>query len=141
MQIRYDLFLDEADYRYKDFYVQAPVIPENGYQGKTDEMGSPVDIKDYEKWLSVLPTEWILYPFCSHMVYFESTVTDEEILFVGELALDMTYKDFLLDSLGKTKNQPVIFKATMKSTSESKVASILNVDFAKIKNAELYKVK
>ena len=43
VEVRYDLYLDPTDERYSEHYVQVPVIPEKGYEGKVDEMGVPVD--------------------------------------------------------------------------------------------------
>lgn len=118
VEVRYDLYLDPTDERYSEHYVQVPVIPEGGYQGKVDEMGSPVDQTDYDKWYDGLERVYQHNPFCCHFVQFEPTVTDAEIEYVGKLALDMKYKDWVVGSLARTKNQPVTF-----STRPTKIAA------------------
>lgn len=106
-EVRYDLYLDPDDHGYSEHYVQVPMIPEGGYMGKMDNMGVPVDQVDYDKWLAALPRVWQNNPFCCHFCQFESTVTDEEILYVGELALDMAFNNWKTGDLHKNKNQPV----------------------------------
>lgn len=118
VQVRYDLYLDPADARYSECYTQEPVIPKEGYTGNVDNMGRPVDLNDYTKWLDGLEIVYQLTPFCHHFVQFEPTVTDAEIEYVGKLALDMKYKDWVADSLSRTKNEPVTF-----STNPTKIAA------------------
>jgi hypothetical protein len=118
VEVRYDLYLDSTDERYSEHYVQVPVIPKEGYTGKVDEMGSPVDQVDYDKWLAGLKTTYQHNPFCCHFVQFEPTVTDAEIKYVGKLALDMAYKNWVNDNLKANKNQPVTF-----STNQTKIAA------------------
>jgi hypothetical protein len=118
VEVRYDLYLDPTDERYSEHYVQVPVIPKEGYTGKVDEIGSPVDQDDYKKWLAGLDRVYKHNPFCCHFVQFEPTVTDAEIEYVGKLALDMKYKDWVAGSLARTKNQPVTF-----STNPTKIAA------------------
>lgn len=117
VQVRYDLYAEAGDGKaYTDHYVQVPVIPENGYEGKVDEMGSPIDQKDYDLWLAGLPTVYQHNPFCCHFCQFEPTVTDAEIEYVGKLALDMHFKNY--PDLTLAKNEPVTF-----STSPTKIAA------------------
>ena len=118
VQVRYDLYLDSNDERYSEHYIQVPVIPEEGYTGKIDEMGRPVDIDDYNKWFDGLEKVYQHNPFCHHFVQFEPTVTDAEIEFVGKLALDMAYKNWVSGNLSLNKNQPVTF-----STNPTKIAA------------------
>ena len=118
VEVRYDLYLDPTDERYSEHYVQVPVIPKEGYTGKVDEMGSPVDQADYDKWLAGLKTTYQHNPFCCHFCQFEPTVTDAEIEYVGKLALDMAYKNWVNDNLKANKNQPVKF-----STDSTKIAA------------------
>jgi len=109
VEVRYDLYLDPTDYGYPEHYVQVPVMPEGGYPGKVDAMVAPVDQEDYAKWFAGLERAWQNNPFCCHFCQFEPEVTDEEILFVGELALDMAYKNWQAGDLHKNKNEPVQF--------------------------------
>jgi hypothetical protein len=118
VEVRYDLYLDPTDERYSEHYVQVPVIPKEGYTGKVDEMGSPVDQADYDKWLDGLKRVYQHNPFCCHFCQFEPTVTDAEIEYVGKLALDMAYKNWVNDNLKANKNEPVTF-----STSQTKIAA------------------
>ena len=107
-EIRYDLYLDPTDEGYSEHYVSVPVYPKSGYEGKVDEMGQPVDMEDYKKWRDALPTVMQHNPFCCHFCQFEPDVTDEEILFVGELALDMAGKNWATRELSKNKNAPAV---------------------------------
>jgi hypothetical protein len=126
VEVRYDLYLDSTDERYSEHYVQVPVIPKEGYTGKVDEEGSPVDQADYDKWLAGLKTTYQHNPFCCHFVQFEPTVTDAEIEYVGKLALDMKYKDWVAGSLTRTKNEPVTWSidSTKKAACATRVATI-----------------
>lgn len=105
-EVRYDLYLDPTDEGYSEHYVSVPVYPEGGYPGKVGEMGQPIDMEDYTAWVKSLPTVMQHNPFCCHFVQFEPTVTDEEILFVGELALDMGIRNWATRELSKNKNIP-----------------------------------
>ena len=118
VEVRYDCYLDPTDERYSEHYVQVPVIPKEGYTGKVDEMGSPVDQADYDKWIAGLKTTYQHNPFCCHFCQFEPTVTDAEIEYVGKLALDMAYKNWVKGNLALNKNEPVTF-----STSPTKIAA------------------
>lgn len=122
VQVRYDLYLDEKDYNYEAHYVDVPDI------SKFD--GTP---EEYEKWLETAPMIKQHNPFCCHFCQFNADVTDEEILYVGELALDMAYKNWCKDDLHLNKNLPVKFDATKKADSEVRVSSILTTDFTKVK--------
>jgi hypothetical protein len=132
-EIRYDLYLDPADEGYSEHYVSVPVYPEGGYPGKVGEMGQPLDPEDYKKWYDTLPTVMQHNPFCCHFCQLEPTVTDEEILFVGELALDMTIKDWATRELGKTKNAP----AALLSRANYDIAkSVVSAEKVSIQAAE-----
>jgi hypothetical protein len=118
VEVRYDLYLDPSDERYSEHYVQVPVIPKEGYTGKVDEEGNPIDQVDYDKWLDGLERVYQHNPFCCHFCQFEPNVTDAEIEYVGKLALDMKYKDWVVGSLARTKNEPVTF-----STNPTKITA------------------
>lgn len=124
VQVRYDLYLDKGDYKYNEHHVTVPIIPAGGYPGAVDAQGNPVDINDYNKWLKSLPTEERGNPFCCHFCQFEPTVTDEELLYVGQLALDMSYCNWKDGNLHKNKNQPIVFSAD----PQKKAACVARVD-------------
>jgi hypothetical protein len=143
VQVRYDLYLEEADDRYSEHYVQVPVIPEGGYKGDVDERGRPKDPVDYQNWLDGLDKIWRVNSFCCHFCQFEPDVTDEEILFVGELALDMAYKNWQEGDLSKNINQPIIFSDDIqkKTDCDTRVADILTTDYATVATVGNYKVR
>jgi len=84
VQIRLSMYLDEQDYGYDKHHVQVPIIPKDGFPGKIEGPGVPVDIEEYKKWMDALPKEWINNPFHNHFIYTEPNITDEEILRIGE---------------------------------------------------------
>ena len=130
-QVRADFYWDEKDPSYS--LTECKIYPEKGYEGKVDEMGVPVDIEDYQKWEDALPTEMKHLPFHSHFVYFPYTVTDEEILFCFELALDW-----------RVKNQPVknvkpVWDMFAAQASKARIKSVKAKDFSTV--SEIYSVK
>ena len=116
-------FLEEGDEGWgkyqKEHHVIVPIVPEEGYQGKINEIGIPTDQKDYDNWVASLPTEerdnpfcnhaiQFEYnvteeerdnPFCNHAIQFEHDVTEEEILYCFEFALAQTHLNYLEDDL------------------------------------------
>lgn len=132
LQVRYDLFWDETD----PFYalVEVPVFPPEDYTGED----SP---EAYEAWIKTLPTELINPPFCSHFVYFEPTVTDEEILFVGELALDMAEKNYRAGDITKNKNMKFDWQPAWAEESARRLDAVKALDVTSVNNAEIYQVK
>lgn len=136
IQIRYDLFFDPGEYGYNQFYFEVPIFPEGGYPGVVNKDGSPADLDDYKKWVDGLPKEWRNNAFCWHMCQFKPPVTDEEILYIGELALKMQFDNFRANgNLKKPINQPVFYSnnTTQKATCKTRVAEILNTDFTAVK--------
>ena len=134
VEVRYDLYLDEKDYNYSAHYVDVPDLSQ--FDGKIPSV-------EYDKWLETAPTIKQHNPFCCHFCQFNPDVTDEEILYVGELALDMAYKNWQQDNLQLNKNLAVKFDATKTVDSETRLSSILTTDFTKvIVGSEIpYKVK
>ncbi len=55
VQVRFDCYFEPTDPGYAEYHVTVPVVPVEGYPGKVDKMGSPVDIADYDKWLAARP--------------------------------------------------------------------------------------
>jgi hypothetical protein len=131
VQVRADFYREEGD---KDYALtDCKIVPEKGYEGKVDENGIPIDEEDYKKWWASLPTEKKNLPFNSHFIYFEPSVTDEEILFCFELV-----KGWRENNLSN-KNVKPVWRPSMKSLSESRVSSVKAQDFTKV--SELYSVK
>ena len=137
VEVRYDLYLGPSDHNYAEHHVTVPVFPKEGYQGKVDGFGSPVDIEDYKKWVASLPTETRDNPFCCHFMQHDPTVTDAEILAEGEKILAMAYKNWQTGNLHLNKNKPVSF-----STDSQKIAaSIARIESIKSTDFEALKVK
>jgi len=109
VQVRYCLFLDADDARYEEHHVEVPVFPKEGYDGKTDVGGSPIDLDDYKKWKDGLPKKLVNNEFHNHFVQFEPDVTDEEINFVGQLALQLSYEKWEKGGKPHIVNMPVKF--------------------------------
>lgn len=130
-EVRYDLYLSRTDEGNEEHYVTVPVFPDEGYPGDKNTMGEPLCIDDYKKWVASLPTETRNNPFCCHFCQFDPNVTDEEILFVGELALDMAMKNWATRELTKNKNLPVSFSTDTekKAECETRLKSIHATDF------------
>ena len=140
VEVRYDLYLDEKDYNYSAHYVDVPDLSQfDGTLYGKDTLPT----EEYLKWLETAPTKKQHNPFCCHFCQFNPDVTDEEILYVGELALDMAYKNWQKDNLLLNKNLAVKFDATKTTDSETRLTSILTTDFTKvIVGSEIpYKVK
>lgn len=138
-EVRYDLFLEPADEGYSEHHVTVPIFPAEGYQGEVGEMGQPVDREDYDKWVASLPTETRDNPYCCHFVQFEPNVTDEEVLFVGELALDMGGKNWATRELHKNKNIPcnLLSRAIYDQAKSVATASKVSEEEALAKRLEL----
>jgi len=68
LKVRLDLHPDPTDKTYAMHYIQVPVFPPEGYQGRVDEMGNPVDQRHYDRWVSRLPKIWQLNPCLCHFI-------------------------------------------------------------------------
>jgi len=138
VQVRFDCYLEPTDVGYTEHHVTVPVIPKEGYLGKVDEMGAPVDMADYDRWIASLPTETRDNPFCCHFRCFEPDITDEGIGKAGEEILAMAKANHTKGELSKNVNPPVKYSTNIVKiqASLSRVNSIKNSDFAKI-SAEL----
>jgi len=83
VRVRFAFFCEPFDPRYNEHHVQVPDVSSNefkaGYQGKIDERGSPVDQKDYDKWLDSLPHVWRNNPFHNHFDLVSADITDAEL--------------------------------------------------------------
>lgn len=123
-----------ADFYDETILTKCKIMPKEGYPGKVDELGVPVDVDDYNKWVESLPEEDRCLPFYQHLINFKPNVKDEEILFCFELVLKQ------LEYGIKMKNVKSVFSVNNKA-SEEKSLSILTKDFCKITNAEKYSVR
>lgn len=133
--VRFDLYLEENDDRYNEHHVQVPVIPDAGYPGDKNEAGIPVDMEDYKAWYDALPLVWQNNPFCCHFCQFESNVTDEEILYVGELALAFQYINWSVNqNLHIPINQPVVFSSDEEKNRvcKARTEQIIETDFTTV---------
>ena len=132
-QVRADFYYDEKDKE----YTLAPVKiwPKEGYPGKVDELGSPIDEVDFQKWEDSLPVEMLHLPFHTHFIYFEPKHTDEEILYCFEIA-----KQWLKNNQ-KMKNVKPIWKEASKAVAVNRIEEIKTKDFSAVKNADKYSVK
>jgi len=106
VQVRFCMYLEPGDYGYDKHHVQLPVTPEEGYQGKVGDMGIPVDIDDYNRWIDTLPKIWQNNPFHNHFIYVEPDTSDEEIMDIGGAFLKEAYADWAIDKAPKPKNKP-----------------------------------
>ena len=84
MQIRFCLYLEAGDYGYEKHHITVPVFPKEGYPGKMDVNGTPIDIKDYEKWVKGLPTQEQDNPFHNHFAYVPQEITDDGLHALGK---------------------------------------------------------
>jgi len=133
VEVRFDCYLSPLDYGYADHHVTVPVISE-AYPGKVNEMGSPVDQKDYDLWISSLPTITRDNPFCCHFRCFEPDVTDEQIVKAGKEILVMSYTNHLMGDLRANANPKVNFTTNIVKiqASLSRVENVKTADFAEI---------
>ena len=136
-QVRADFYYDE---KYKE-YALTPVkiYPDEGYPGKVDELGTPVDVKDYQAWEDSLQVEMLHLPFHTHFIYFEPTHTDEEILYCFEIA-----KQWLKNNQKMKNVKPVFSKFPISGATalcETRISEIKTKDFSAVKNADKYSVK
>jgi hypothetical protein len=107
VQIRLAMYLDLGDYGYDKRYLQLPVIPKDGYPGKVDARGNPINQKDFDIWLSSLPKVWRNTDFHNHFIQVEPTTTDEEIKEIAQAYLEESYVKWAQDlDLGSEEYQP-----------------------------------
>jgi hypothetical protein len=159
-------FLESGDEGY-DRYVAEDcmkiVYPEEGYLGKVDKEGNPLDEEDYKKWEDSLPREFVLSPFAVHEIKYEPWHTDEEIAYCFKLALIISHQNWLVRDLSCQKGLGTRVntyltarkylqriaeykadwnsKATEVNAALQRSIELQNVDFRKVPNAELYSVK
>ena len=123
VQVRFAMYLYPDDYGYEKHHVQVPVIPAGGYPGKVDKEGSPIDINGYNKWIDSLPKVWQNNPFHNHFILVEPTMSDEEIMNIGETFLREAYDKWSANNQLDLKNAPVSYPVTIDSTRLSAIDS------------------
>lgn len=138
VEVRFDCYLDPSDAGYVEHHVTVPVIPEDGYTGKADAMGTPVDLDAYIKWRSSLPTETRDNPFCCHFRCFEPDVTNEQLLKAGDEILKMAFDNNKVGTLKKNTNPKVTFTTNIVKiqASLSRVDTIKQTDFTAVNAVE-----
>lgn len=134
IEIRYDCYLSRTDAGNEEHYVTIPDYTGTKYEGKVDETGAPIDLKDYDAWVQGLPTITQNNPFVCHFRQFPETVTDEEILQRGEEILDMAMRNWQTRELHKNTNTPVarlpreVYQLTKGFREEIKAMEAAGVD-------------
>lgn len=124
-----------ADFYDENIITKCKIIPKEGYTGKLDDIGNPVDMEDYDKWIESLPEEDRCLLIYIHIIYFEPNVEDEEIIFCFELVLKQ------LEYGIKMKNVKPDYSKSLKLESVERIKKVKIQDFIKIKNASLYSVR
>jgi len=66
--VRLDFYPSVNDKAYRYHYVSVPVIPPEGYLGKVDNRGNPLDDNTFNAWLESLPHVWRLNPCLCHFI-------------------------------------------------------------------------
>lgn len=134
VQVRFDCYLEPTDAGYSEYHVTVPVVPAEGYPGKVDDMGTPVDTADYDKWIASLPTVTRDNPFCCHFRCFEPDIEDADLLKEGESILSMSKANHAKGTLSKNTNPPVQFTTSLVKIQASlnRVDSIKATDFTKV---------
>jgi hypothetical protein len=96
IQIRFAMFLDVIDYGYDK--TRAEVFERE----LTEE-----ELKD-ETLANLVPKIWQTNPFHNHFSYVDPSLTDDEILDLGEALLKEAYRKWQNDSKIDLKNEPLI---------------------------------
>lgn len=133
VQVRVDCYLEEGEEQYDKFYVSVLDIPPEGYPGELTDEGSPKDLKDFELWMSKLPTKMVNTPFCCHFVYLSPIVTDEDVAKTANDVLKMAYGNLTKNRLSENKTPIIPPNPFAKASAETRVAEIKNVDYSKVK--------
>ena len=110
VQVRFCMYLDGKDYGYDKHHIQVPVIPKEGYPGKVDDTGMPLDIKDFNEWLDSLPKVWQNNPFHNHFIQVEPDTTDKTIMDIAEAFLHEAYIKWACEEKLDLVNDALPFK-------------------------------
>lgn len=104
VQVRYALYLDPGDHGYEKHHVNVPISKDSKIK------------------------QWVNNPFHNHFCQFEPTVTDEEIKYVGELALQLAKEKWDKDEEPHITNIPVSFpKVKNLSVCSARLSSLSEV--------------
>lgn len=144
VEVRYDCYLSRDDAGNEEHYVTVPDYTGAVYEGKMDEIGSPVDVDDYQKWASSLPTITRNNPFCCHFVQMQADITDELIVAIGEEVLKMAFANHQQGTLHDNYNEPLeLSKEPDPLESTARVASIKGTDYVAIEASlpETYRIR
>ena len=104
LKARIDLYPEPTDKTYAMHHVQVPVIPLEGFTGKLDKMGSPVDQNAYTVWLDGLPKVWQLNPALCHFITIKADTTPLQLVQMVKELFDKT----TLSQLDDLLSQPII---------------------------------
>lgn len=95
-KLRLDFFLnsDNPNYDKHHVYVVDETSKEyqQGYKGKVDAEGNPLDPEDYRKWLDSLPHIWRDNPFHSHILRIDKGIKDADLKKKIENCLNYFYQ-------------------------------------------------
>jgi len=117
VQVRLDFILDEGDYGYEKCRVEVPE------RALTEKEQSDTDLAEK------VPTVTVSAPFHVHFIYVSPTVTDKEILDIGERFLKEAYGHWREDRIPPLVNAPI----TLPNRTQARVTSCLNrVDAIKV---------
>ena len=85
LKVRLDFDPDITDKTYQLHHVYMPVYPKEGYTGKVDEFGTPIDQKAYDTWVESLPHIWQLNPcLCAFFTIDEMLSKDDLMGFMEQ---------------------------------------------------------
>lgn len=128
VQVRFSMYLEPGDYGYNKYYIQEPIFPKEGYQGKVDENNFPIDLEDYNKWVKSLPANWVNTPFHNHFIRVSADTSNEEIMDIGEAFLHEAYikwaTDSAIDLVNENEVHPLIITELDKILLSSKIQSL-----------------
>lgn len=101
LKTRWDVIPSPTDKTYQLHYIQVPVIPPEGYQGRVDELGNPTNQRHYDGWLSRLPRIWQLNPCLCHFIAIPENIP------AGEMA-DSVARIFDMSTLATIDNALIL---------------------------------
>lgn len=96
LQVRFNTYLDSTDYGYDKTRAEV-------YERELTE----AEMKD-EKLANLVPKIWQTNPFHNHFVYLDPSLTDTEILNLGEALLKEAYGKWSMNSKIDLRNKPLI---------------------------------
>ncbi|MFA5436358.1 MAG: hypothetical protein WC372_10020 [Candidatus Neomarinimicrobiota bacterium] len=131
VQIRLCFYLDKDDYGYGKHHIQVPDFTDAKYEGKVDELGNPVDMDAYKKWVDSLPKIWQNNPFHNHFIYVDPDTSELEIFDLAEAYLHEAYIKWATDTMIDCRNYntfPVNVNPVLKLACENKAAIVKNIN-------------